>query len=143
MQLSYQLISMCKMIFLNVFRSSPSTQRQIIDAAEKNKVHKLSPFQTYFSLLKGFVCTGILYLPKNFQNGGWLWAAIAMILSFFLTLICLIKLIECKNKVPNGSFSEIGMQAMGKPGKYLVDIFLSLAQIGFVTAYIYFIITSI
>ena len=36
-----------------------------------------------------------------------------------------------------------GMKALGLKGKYMVDIFLSAAQIGFVTAYIYFIITSI
>ena len=107
------------------------------------KVTKLSPMQTYFSLLKGFVCTGILYLPKNFSNGGWAWALTSMVLSFFLTLFCMIKLLECKSKVPNGSFSDIGFKALGMKGKYMVDIFLSLAQIGFVTAYIYFIVSSL
>lgn len=104
---------------------------------------KLTPLQTYFSLLKGFVCTGILYLPKNFRNGGWAWAFVSMVLSFFLTLFCMIKLLECKQKTPGGSFTDIGMKAMGLKGKYMVDVFLSAAQIGFVTAYIYFIITSI
>ena len=32
---------------------------------------------------------------------------------------------------------------MGTKGKVMVDIFLSLAQIGFVTAYIYFIVSSL
>lgn len=32
---------------------------------------------------------------------------------------------------------------MGLKGKILVDVFLTLAQLGFVTAYIYFIITSL
>jgi amino acid permease len=78
--------------------------------------------------LKGFVCTGILYLPKNFKNGGWAWALVSMVLSFFLTLFCMIKLLECKSKVgPGGSFSDIGQQALGKPGKIMVDVFLSLA----------------
>ena len=66
-----------------------------------------------------------------------------MVLSLFLTLTCMVKLLECKSKVPGGSFTDIGMKAMGLKGKYMVDIFLSLAQIGFVTAYIYFIITSL
>ena len=106
-------------------------------------VGKLSPWQTYFSLLKGFVCTGILYLPKNFRNGGWAWALVSMVLSFFMTLFCMIKLLECKQRTPGGSFTDIGMKALGLKGKYMVDVFLSLAQIGFVTAYIYFIITSL
>lgn len=86
-------ISSAKLI---IFSATPNTQRHIIEAKDKSRVKKLSPMQTYFSLLKGFVCTGILYLPKNFKNGGWLWAAISMVLSFFLTLVCIIKLIECK-----------------------------------------------
>jgi amino acid permease len=90
-------------------------------------IKKLSPMGTYFSLLKGFVCTGILYLPKNFKNGGWLWAFASMVLSFILTLYCAIKLLEAKSKTKNGSFSDIGFNALGKPGKILVDIFLSLS----------------
>jgi len=66
-----------------------------------------------------------------------------MALSFVLTLVCTLKLLEAKAKTKNGSFSDIGFNAMGKPGKILVDIFLSLCQIGFVTAYIYFITTSL
>jgi solute carrier family 36 (proton-coupled amino acid transporter) len=106
-------------------------------------VKKLSPWGTYFSLLKGFVCTGILYLPKNFKNGGWLWAAISMFLSFVLTLVCAIKLLEAKGKTPGGSFSDIGYNAIGKPGRIMVDVLLSLSQIGFVTAYIYFITSQL
>jgi amino acid permease len=90
-------------------------------------VKKLSPLQTYFSLLKGFICTGILYLPKNFKNGGWAWALVSMIMSFFLTLFCMIKLLECKAKTPGGSFTDIGYKALGLKGKYLVDVFLSSA----------------
>lgn len=119
------------------------TQRKLIEDVRISKVKKLSPMQTYFSLLKGFVCTGILYLPKNFRNGGWAWALVSMVLSFFLTLFCMIKLLECKSKTTNGSFTDIGMKAMGLKGKYMVDVFLSVAQIGFVTAYIYFIVTSL
>jgi amino acid permease len=66
-----------------------------------------------------------------------------MMLSFFLTLLCMIKLLECKAKTPGGSFTDIGKKALGMKGKYMVDIFLSAAQLGFVTAYIYFIITSL
>lgn len=111
----------------------------LVETEKLKKVKKLSPMATYFSLLKGFVCTGILYLPKNFHNGGWLWAMVSMILSWFLTLVCLLKLLEAKGMTPNGSFSDIGFKAIGVPGRIMVDVFLSLSQIGFVTAYIYFI----
>jgi amino acid permease len=41
--------------------------------------------RVYFSLLKGFAATGILYMPKNIKNAGWLWGIIAMCISFLLT----------------------------------------------------------
>ncbi len=121
------------------YSATPITQRRLVETEMLKKVHKLSPWGTYFSLLKGFVCTGILYLPNNFKNGGWLWALISMFLSFVLTLYCAIKLLEAKGMTPGGSFSDIGHKAIGRPGRILVDVFLSLSQIGFVTAYIYFI----
>jgi hypothetical protein len=39
----------------------------------------------------------------------------------------MIKLLECKQKTPGGTFSDIGMKAMGIKGKILVDVFLTLA----------------
>ncbi len=32
---------------------------------------KLSPFETYIALLKGYCAIAILIMPKAFQNGGW------------------------------------------------------------------------
>ena len=94
-------------------------------------------------LLKGFICTGILYLPKSFANGGWLFSAIAMILSYILTSICAMKLLQAKAKSTGTSFTDVGGSAMGKPGRIMVDILLAVSQIGFVTAYIYFIASNL
>jgi len=94
-------------------------------------VAKLSPLRTYFALLKGFVCTGILYMPKNFKNSGWLWGIIAMFVSFILTQICADKLLQARQRHPRASFTDLGRLSMGKPGQYIVDVFLSIAQIGF------------
>jgi len=79
-----------------------------VETEVSKKIKKLTPFGTYMSLMKGFIGTGILYLPKNYRNGGWLWSLICMISSFFLTLYCAFRLLEAKARVPNGSFSEIG-----------------------------------
>ena len=99
----------------------------------------MSPFKTYIMLLKGFICTGILYIPKNFLNGGWGWSLIAMILSYILTIICAYKLLDARKKCNAVSFTDIGFAAYGKPGKIIVDVMLAISQVGFVTAYIYFI----
>ena len=64
-------------------------------------------------------------MPKNFKNAGWLWALISMFFSFILTLICMNKLLEARS-IHKVSFTELGQKALGKSGKYMVDIFLTV-----------------
>lgn len=102
----------------------------ITDSTGKVKdkeIKKLGPVRTYFALLKGFVCTGILYMPKNFRNSGWLWGIVAMLVSFLLTWLCAEKLLQARKRHPGASFTDLGRLSMGKPGQYIVDIFLSIA----------------
>jgi amino acid permease len=67
--------------------------RQVVVQSKAEQVKKLSPMQTYFSLLKGFMSIGILYMPKNTLNGGWLFTLVSMIASFFFTQFALVKLL--------------------------------------------------
>lgn len=99
---------------------------------------KLGPIGTFFTLFKGFVCSGILYMPKDFINGGYGFSVIALILALFLTVYCLKLLVEVKKKL-GGSFAEIGYKTLGKPGKIATEITLFGSQVGFVSAYIYYI----
>jgi len=105
-------------------------------------VKKLGAIATAFSIFKGFVGTGILYMPLNFVNGGYVFSPVALVLSVLLTLYCSKLLLETREKV-GGSFSEIGLKTLGPKGKILVDIMLATSQIGFVTAYIYFICSNL
>lgn len=101
---------------------------------------KLTPMGTYFSLVKGFIAIGILYSPKNFKNGGWLFGFLCMVFSFILTLICLIRLLQARDAVGGGSFSEISQKAMGRSGKIAADILMCTQQVGFTVGMIYFVI---
>lgn len=99
---------------------------------------------TAFTIFKGFVCTGILYLPKDIYNGGWLFSAFTIVFFCFMTLYCAKLLIDVQEKCGNGcSFSEIGFKAYGFWGKVLVDVSLVGSQTGFTCAYIYFIALNI
>lgn len=102
---------------------SPNTQRQIIKESEMKNVKKLGDFACYFSLLKGFVCTGIMYLPRNIWNGGWAFSLFALLLAYGFTMFCSFRLIDAK-KAAGGSFSELGEKAMGPLGKRLVELTL-------------------
>lgn len=78
-------------------------------------------------LLKGFICTGILYIPKNFLNGGWGFSLIAMVLSYILTAICAFKLLEARKKCGAKSFTDLGAAAYGKGGRIAVDVALAIS----------------
>jgi amino acid permease len=61
---------------------------------EKKEIKKLGDWATFFSLLKGMVCTGVIYLPRNLYNGGWAFSLFGLLLAYVLTLFCSIKLVE-------------------------------------------------
>jgi amino acid permease len=82
-------------------------------------------------------------MPKNTLNGGWGFTIFAMLFSFFVTYYCVIKLVQARDRIPNGpSYSEICHVTMGRTGKYIVDIFIFVMQLGFVIGLSYFAITS-
>jgi amino acid permease len=63
---------------------------------------KLGTWATAFVVFKGFVCTGILYMPLNFVNGGWLWSGSMMVVAMFWNLMCFRKLFEVYDAVGGG-----------------------------------------
>lgn len=102
---------------------SPTTARKVVKESDIKNTKKLGDFAVYFSLLKGFVCTGIMYLPKNIWNGGWAFSLFALVLAYVFTMFCSFRLLDAKAKA-GGSFSELGEKAMGQLGKRLVEITL-------------------
>jgi len=123
---------------------TPNTRKRLIKEKATEEVEKLGPLATAFTLFKGIVCSGILYLPTSFVTGGWLFSGVALIFSLFLTLFCIKLLLEVRTKLGGGvSFPEIGFITYGKTGKILVDISLFSSQVGFTCAYIYFIASQV
>ena len=45
---------------------SPNTRRGILEESARKKVKLLNPVATFMTLIKGFICTCVLYLPRNF-----------------------------------------------------------------------------
>ena len=78
-------------------------------------------------MLKGFVATGILYMPKNIKNGGWLWGIAAMALSFLLTQLCVRLLLQARGNRKGAQYTNLAFLSMGLKGQYLSDFFLTIA----------------
>lgn len=123
---------------LKIQLAPPEEKQKIKAILMKTHVKKLSNFMVFFTLLKGFIATGVLFLPNGFYNGGWVFSTCVLIFSMILTLICINLLMNVAEKHP-GSYSDLGRKSMGRCGKYLCDLTLALSQTGFVIGHIVFI----
>jgi solute carrier family 36 (proton-coupled amino acid transporter) len=88
-------------------------------------------------LLKSFVGTGVLFLPKAFLNGGMLFSNLVLLGVAMLSFYCFILLVNTRLKI-EGSFGDIGGILFGKHLRTLILFSIVLSQIGFVSAYIVF-----
>jgi proton-coupled amino acid transporter len=88
-------------------------------------------------LLKSFVGTGVLFLPKAYLNGGMLFSNLVLIFVACLSYYCFVLLVNTRLKV-DGSFGDIGGILYGKWMRAIILFSIVISQIGFVAAYIVF-----
>ena len=99
-------------------------------------------FATAFTLFKGFVGAGILFLPNGFYEAGWLFGIIAMLISCTITFYFIYLLIKVKYEV-GGTYGDIGYKAWGRFGRIITNLAITVAQFGFTCAYVVFIAQNI
>ncbi|EGZ10200.1 hypothetical protein PHYSODRAFT_523337 [Phytophthora sojae] len=101
--------------------------------------------KTVFTIVKSFIGSGILFLPKGFQNGGMLFSVAGLCVSAALSTFCMLRLVECSSVVPrshnhhNVSYGVVGEKAFGAMGRRAVNTSLVLSQIGFCCSYLIFV----
>jgi proton-coupled amino acid transporter len=88
-------------------------------------------------LLKSFVGTGVLFLPRAFLNGGMLFSNLVLLFIALLSYYCFVLLVETRLKI-DGSFGDIGDILYGKHMRSIILFSIVLSQIGFASAYIVF-----
>lgn len=88
-------------------------------------------------LLKSFVGTGVLFLPRAYLNGGMLFSNLILLFVAALSYYCFVLLVTTRLKV-DGSFGDIGGILYGKWMRTVILFSIVLSQIGFVAAYIVF-----
>lgn len=92
-----------------------------------------STMKTFFTLLKAFIGTGIMFLPKAFNNGGILFSSITLILVSLLNCWCFRLLLDCRQK-HGGGYGELGLAIIGPRFRKIVLFSIALSQLGFVCA---------
>lgn len=96
-----------------------------------------SPMGAAAVLLKSFVGTGVLFLPRAFLNGGMLFGILVLLGVAALSYYCFVLLVTTRLKIV-GSFGDIGGILYGKWLRFLILFSIVVSQIGFVAAYIVF-----
>ena len=114
-----------------------SPRRRRTKSNERGSIGTNTPFGAALLLLKSFVGTGVLFLPKAYLNGGMMFSNVVLLGVAMLSYYCFILLVNTRLKV-TGSFGDIGGILYGKWLRVLILSSVALSQIGFVSAYIVF-----
>lgn len=87
--------------------------------------------KTFFTLLKAFIGTGIMFLPKAFRNGGMLFSSLTLISVSLITCLCFQLLLQCRSKF-GGGYGELGHAIVGPRFRGMILFSIALSQLGFV-----------
>jgi solute carrier family 36 (proton-coupled amino acid transporter) len=96
-----------------------------------------SPLNAALLLLKSFVGTGVLFLPRAFMSGGMLFSSLVLLGIAALSYFCFILLVDTRLKV-EASFGDMGGILYGKWMRAAILSSIVLSQLGFVSAYTVF-----
>lgn len=110
----------------------------LLDARNYNPKGTASDAKAYFLLLKAFVGTGVLFLPKAFSSGGLVFSVVTIFLFGLLSYWCYVILVNAKTAMKVSSFGDIGRLCYGPWLQHLILTSIVFSQVGFAAAYIVF-----
>lgn len=105
--------------------------------------HKSSTFKAVLLLLKSFVGTGVLFLPRAFHNGGWAFSTACLLACGVISYYCFVLLINTKLKKNVNGYGDLGAAVYGRNMELAILGSIVLSQIGFVAAYAVFTATNL
>ncbi|KIX03558.1 uncharacterized protein Z518_07111 [Rhinocladiella mackenziei CBS 650.93] len=90
--------------------------------------------KTFFTLLKAFIGTGIMFLPKAFNNGGILFSSITLLTVSIVTTIAFHLLLQCRQAHGKNGYGELGEAIGGWRMRAIILGSVTISQLGFVCA---------
>jgi proton-coupled amino acid transporter len=121
-------------------QEQPSERRPLLGRRKSSRVGKKGDAgvtKTFFTLLKAFVGTGIMFLPKAFNNGGILFSSLTLLTVASISALCFHLLLQCRKRY-GGGYGELGEAIGGPKMRSLILSSITISQIGFVCAGIIF-----
>ncbi|KAJ9656684.1 hypothetical protein H2198_004803 [Neophaeococcomyces mojaviensis] len=119
----------------------PAERRPLIGRRKSSKASRkgdASTTKTFFTLLKAFIGTGIMFLPKAFNNGGILFSSMTLVAVSVVSMLAFHLLLQCRNQY-GGGYGEIGQAIGGRKMRGVILGSITLSQLGFVCAGIVFV----
>lgn len=108
-------------------------------SSKRQKQGDASTTKTFFTLLKAFIGTGIMFLPKAFNNGGILFSSLALAAISALSMLAFHLLLRCRTACGGGGYGDIGNAIAGPKMRTLVLGSITFSQLGFVCAGLVFV----
>ncbi|CZT12308.1 related to AVT3-involved in amino acid efflux from the vacuole [Rhynchosporium graminicola] len=93
--------------------------------------------RTFFLLIKSFIGTGVLFLPKAFKNGGLVFSLVTLVMISLISCVAFHLLLKCRAKY-GGGYGDIAEAIGGKRMRSITLASITLSQLGFVCAGIIF-----
>ncbi|KAK2606357.1 hypothetical protein QQS21_003176 [Conoideocrella luteorostrata] len=90
-----------------------------------------STVKTFFTLIKAFIGTGIMFLPKAFRNGGILFSSLTLVTVSLINCLCFRLLLDCRQRY-GGGYGELGASIVGPRFRTIILGSIALSQLGFV-----------
>ncbi|ORZ23499.1 transmembrane amino acid transporter protein-domain-containing protein [Absidia repens] len=109
-----------------------------VESEYLKKVPTASVGKAMFMFLKAFIGSGVLFLPKAFQNGGLALSIVLMVLISSICLLAFLRLVATQ-QVVGGSYADIGAKMYNQTIRFTVLFFIVISQIGFVSSYFIFV----
>ena len=116
------------------------TNRKVRNAHKvKNKEKKVSTQKAFLLLLKAFLGTGIIFLPKAFSNGGLVFSNVMIVSFSLISYYCFLMLIKTTSRCKVSGYGDIGFKLFGKRVQFIILFSLVLSQLGFASTYTVFV----
>ena len=116
-------------------------RRPLLGRRKSSRVAKkgdASSSKTFFTLLKAFIGTGIMFLPRAFQNGGMVFSLASLLTVSIVSTLAFHLLLKCRERY-GGGYGELG-EAIGGPRLRAIILgSITLSQLGFVCSGIIFV----
>lgn len=118
------------------YRDAADEEQPLVEGRRKRGT--ASTVKAYFLLLKAFVGTGVLFLPRAFYNGGMVFLAVSLAAFGLLSYWCYLQLVRARVATGMESFGDMGKVLYGPWFKVLILSLIVLLQMGFLAAYMVF-----